>query len=158
MYNLRSNKKDTIQFPVQIQVADDDQFLTDLLNQNSSLLNTSENMSDSVHESSDSEVDYDALIQDSDNETQSTSAKLGKKHSDTLDSDSIDIASQFKVQSVINSQILDQLQKIGKRLEKIENVECKKTSDKSKIKNSKGASKSKKLVSAKSDLKSDAKS
>ena len=158
MYNLRSNKKDTIQFPVQIQVADDDQFLTDLLNQNSSLLNTSENMSDSVHESSDSEVDYDALIQESDNETQSTSAKLGKKHSDTLDSDSIDIASQFKVQSVINSQILDQLQKIGKRLEKIENVECKKTSDKSKIKTSKGASKSKKLVSAKSDLKSDAKS
>ena len=81
---------------MQIQVADDDQFLTDLLNQNSSLLNTSENMSESVHESSDSEVDYDALIQDSDNETQSTSAKLGKKHSDTLDSDSIDIASQFK--------------------------------------------------------------
>ena len=158
MYNMRSNKKDAIQFPVQIQVADDEQFITDLLNQNSSLLNTSVNMSDSVHNSSDSEVDYDALIQDSDNETQSTSAKLDKKDSDTLDSDSMDISSQFKVQSVINSQILDQLQKIGKRLDKIENVECKKTSDKSKIKGLKGVSKSKKLLSAKSDPKSDAKS
>ena len=157
MYNLRSNKKDTIQFLVQIQVTDDEQFLTDLLNQNSSLLNTSVNMSDSVHDSSDSEVDYDALIQDSDNETQSTSAKLDKKDLDTLDSNSIDISSQFKVQSVINSQILDQLQKIGKRLDKIENVECKKTLDKSKIKGLKGVSKSKKLLSAKSDLKSDAK-
>ena len=62
MYNLRSNKKDTIQFPVQIQIVDDEQFLTDLLNQNSSFLYTSVNMSDSVHDSSDSEVDYDALI------------------------------------------------------------------------------------------------
>ena len=75
MYNLRSNKKDTIQFPVHIQVADDEQFLTDLLNQNSSLLNTSANMSDSVHENSDSEVYHDALIQDSDNEAQSYFSK-----------------------------------------------------------------------------------
>ena len=87
MYNLRSNKKDTIQFPVQIQVTDDEQFLTDLLKQNSSLLNSSANMSDCMHESSDIEVDYDALIQDSDNETQSTSAKSDKKDSDTLVSD-----------------------------------------------------------------------
>ena len=158
MYNLRSNKKDTIQFPVQIQVADDEQFLTELLNQNSSFLDTSVNMSDSVHDSSDSEVDYDALIQDSDNEIQSTSVKTDKKDSDTLGLDNMDISSQFKVQSVINSQILQQLQKIGNRLDKIENVECKKTSDKSKIKGTKGVSKSKKLLSAKSDPKLEAKS
>ena len=157
MYNLRSNKKDTIQFPVQIQVTDDEQFLTDLLNQNSSLLNDSTNMSDSVHESSDSEVDYDALIQDSDNEAPSTSDKTNKKSSDTPSLDNMDISSQFKVQSVINSQILEQLQKIGKRLDNIEKVDCKKTSDKTKIKGVKGVSKSKKLVSTKSDSKLDSK-
>ena len=111
MYNLRSNKKDIIQFPVQIQVADDEQFLTDLLNPTSSLLNSSANMSDSMHESSDSEVDYDALIQDSDNEIQSTSVKSDQNTSATQSSDSVDITSQFKVQSVINSQILEQLHK-----------------------------------------------
>ena len=46
--------------------------------------------------------------------------KIDKKDSDTLGLDSMDISSQFKVQSVINSQILEQLQKIGKRLDKIE--------------------------------------
>ena len=58
---------------------------------------------------------------------------------------------------MINSQILDQLQKNGKKLNKIENVECKKTSDKSKIKGVKGALESKKSVSTKSDTKSDVK-
>ena len=156
MYNLRSNKKDTIQLPVHIQITDDEQFLTELLNQNSFISNSTANMSDSVHESSDSEVDYDALLQDSDNETQSTSAK-NNKESDTTCSDNMDISSQFKVQSVINTQILEQLQKIGKRLDKIENVECKKTSDKTKIKGLKGVAKSKKLLSTKSDSKSDSK-
>ena len=89
MYNLRSNKKDTIQLPVHIQITDDEQFLTDLLNQNSFISNSTANMSDSVHESSDSEVDYDALLQDSDNETQSTSAKNNKE-------------SQFTVQGAIS--------------------------------------------------------
>ena len=148
MYNLRSNRKDTVQF----QVTDDEQFLNDLLNPKSSLHNSSVSMSDSVHESSDSEVDYDALIQDWDNETQSTSVKSVKNTSVTQSSDDVDISSQFKVQSVINSQILEQLQKIGKRLEKIENADCKKTSDRSKIKG-KSVSKSKKVLINKSNPK-----
>ena len=104
MYNLRSNKKDAIQLPVQIQVADDDQFLTKLLQHNSSL-NSSVNMSDSVHERSDSEINYDALINESDDETQSTSAESGKNNHSAQPSDTIDFSSEFKVQSVINSQI-----------------------------------------------------
>ena len=56
-------------------------------------------------------MDYDALIQDSNDETQSTSVKSDKNTSATQSSDSVDITSQFKVQSVINSQILEQLQK-----------------------------------------------
>ena len=87
MYNLRSNKKDTVQFPVQIQVADDDQFLNDLLHHSSSSINGSANMSDSIHESSDSEIDCDALINDSDDETQSTSVKSGKNTNSTQQSD-----------------------------------------------------------------------
>ena len=47
MYNLRSNRKDIVQFPVQIVVADDDQFLTDLLNHKALPINDRENMSDS---------------------------------------------------------------------------------------------------------------
>ena len=135
MYNLRSNKKDTIQLPVQMQIADD-QFLTELLQHDSSL-NDSVNMSDSVHESSDIEIDYDALINKSDDETQSTSAKSGKNNHSAQSSDTMNFSSEFKVQSVINSQILEQLQKIGKRLDKIENGDCKKSSDKSKIKGEK---------------------
>ena len=41
------------------------------------------------------------------------------------------------MQAVINVQILEQLEKIGKRLDKIENKDSKKTADKSKVKRSK---------------------
>ena len=50
---------------------------------------------------------------------------------------------------MINSQILEQLQQIRKRLDKIKNGDCKKTSDKSKIKGGKGLAKSKKVVTTK---------
>ena len=52
-------------------------------------------------------------------------------------------AINLDVQSAINIQILDQLSKIGKRLDKIESKEnqtCKKTSDKAKVKSSKSKS------------------
>ena len=45
--NLRSNSKDTVQFPVQIEVADDNQFLNDLLKHKASSINDSADMSDS---------------------------------------------------------------------------------------------------------------
>ena len=44
--------------------------------------------------------------------------------------------SESDMQQLINARILDQLEKIGHRLDKIENKECKKTTDKAKIKNS----------------------
>ena len=40
------------------------------------------------------------------------------------------------MQTMINARILDQLDKIGQRLDKIENKTCKKSSNKSKIKSS----------------------
>ena len=53
------------------------------------------------------------------------------------------------VQAVINAQILEQLDKIGKRLDRIENKDSKKTTDKSKVKSSKSKdTKSKKYSEA----------
>ena len=55
--------------------------------------------------------------------------------------------SDSDVQAAINAQILDQLNRIGKRLDKIENKDCKKTLDKTKIKTVKNKHKtSKKTV------------
>ena len=137
MYNLRSSSKDTVQFPVQIEVSDDSQFLKDFLNKKTSV-NTEVDMSDS-HDTSDSDIDCDALLQHSDEEFQSTAVGSSNqsKLSQGLNSDSSDVASDLQVQSVINSQILQQLQQIEKRLDKIEGDACKKTSDKTKIKKTK---------------------
>ena len=149
MYNLRSSSKETVEFPVQIEVADDSKFLTHLLNHTDSSVNNSMDMSDS-HESSDSEIDCEALVKHSDNEGQSGSGNAVKHHSKghTSKNELSDLSSDLQVQSVINSQILQQLQHIGNRLDKIENGTCKKTSDKSKIKSTK--SKTKKVPSTKS--------
>ena len=147
MYNLRSNSRDTIQFPAQIEVADDNKFLTDLLKHKAASISDSADMSDS--QSSDSDIDCDALVKNSDDEMQSTSGenveKINPGHTSQIHSN--DLAADLKVQSVINSQILQQLQQIGKRLDKIESGDCKKTSDKSKIKSKK--SKQKKVVNTK---------
>ena len=40
MYNLRSSNKDTVQFPVQIEIADDNQILKDLLHHKATSLST----------------------------------------------------------------------------------------------------------------------
>ena len=53
MYNLRSNRKDTVRFPVQIEVADDDQFSSGLLNHKAASTNDSVNISS---------VSYDSLM------------------------------------------------------------------------------------------------
>ena len=54
MYNLRSNSKETVQFPVQIEVADDNQFLNHLLDHIESSVNNSVEMSDSLTKASQS--------------------------------------------------------------------------------------------------------
>ena len=134
---------------------DDEKILNDLLNHKSSSLNGSANMSDSFQESSDSDIDYmvHALVHGSDNETQSTSVKSSNQinSSQTEQLNLADLSSEFEVQSVINSQILEQLQQIGKRLDKIENGGYKKTSNKSKIKGAKSLPNPKKVVSKKSN-------
>ena len=94
MYNLRSNSKDTVQFPIQIEVADDSQFLNDLLNHKASSINDSADMSD-FHESSDSDIDCDALVRDSESEVQSTSPEV-RSYADILALDRIRRANMQK--------------------------------------------------------------
>ena len=98
MYNLRSNSKETVQFPVPIEVADDNQFLNHLLDHKDSSVNDSLEMSDS-QESSDSEIDCEALVKDSDNESQSMSGQNAKYKNlgHTSKTDSTDFSSDFKV-------------------------------------------------------------
>ena len=148
MYNLRSSSKETVQFPVQIEVADDSKFLNHLLNHTDSSVHNSVEMSDS-HDSSDSDIDCETLVKHSDNESQSISGQTVTNHNKGHASNNQvhDLSSDLQVQSVINSQILQQLQHIGNRLDKIENGGCKKTSDKTKIKSTK--SKPKKGITTK---------
>ena len=120
MYNLTPNSKETVQFPMLIKVADDNQCLNDLLNHKASSINDSVDMSDS-QESSDSDIDCDALVRDSDSEIQSMSGQNviqnNPCHNSKIDSSAFSL--DFKIQSVINSQISQQLQQIGKRLDKV---------------------------------------
>ena len=60
----------------------------------------------------------------------------GKNIAGTSGIDNPSPKSDPNMQTLINARILDQLDKIRQRLDKIENKTCKKSSDKSKIKSS----------------------
>ena len=66
MYNLRSGKRQTIELPVEIQLAKDKQFIETVLKYNT-VSDIDTNMSDS--ESSASDLNCSALINDSDNDS-----------------------------------------------------------------------------------------
>ena len=134
MYNLHSGKQKIIELPVEIQLAEDKQFIDTVL-QYDSVSDIDNNMSDS--DTSASDLNCSALINESDDES---SVSTNIKHiAGTSQAPGIDNPSQKSdpdKQMMINARILDQLDKIGHRLDKIENKTCKKSSDKSKIKSS----------------------
>ena len=104
-YNLRSGNQETLQFPVQLQM-EDGKFLTELLKQQNGQVSDSE--------SSISESDCEALIAshpESDGEQPETSSRTDKVVKE----------SRSVTQDVINEKILAQLDKLGKRLDSIEN-------------------------------------
>ena len=108
-YNLRSGKQEGLQFPVQIQLSEDTEFLKTLLNHQNGQVSDSE--------SSITEVDCEALINDSHvdsfaNVSETSSPKEKKSISDPKKSDDM--------QQIINSKILTQLGSLGKRLDSIE--------------------------------------
>ena len=131
MYNLHSAKKNTIELPVEIQLRGDKTFIETVLKNNSIVSDIEHSMSDSDVSASD--LDCSGLIHDSKEVSSPVNNLAGSSQT----------ASNYKshnsdpnIQQLINARILEQLDKIGQRLDRIENKECKKTADKSKIKNS----------------------
>ena len=133
MYNLRSHKDHTVQLPVEIQLSDDNQFLQKFLSLNSVNFEEDLNMSDSDSEGSVSDLNCSGIMQDSDNEENANVSNLqegaGPSQQKQLHASSHTL--DLDVQAVINAQILEQLEKIGKCLDKIESKDSKKTADKS---------------------------
>ena len=133
MYNLRSGKQNTV-IPIEIQLAEDKNFIETLVKHNI-VWDIDNNTSDS--DASVSELDCSGLMNDSDEGASSPfSAKNSAGTCQTVTSDSSLKNSEPDMQQLINARILDLLEKIGDRLDKIENKECKKMADKSKIKSS----------------------
>ena len=146
-YNLRSNKADPIQVPIQLQLNNDTEFLSQLLQTNNQAQQLTAEESDSSDES---DLNCSDSIVNSDGE------KTGEK--ETVKSDDADETApdNAAVQQLINSQILSQLQTISHRLNKIEHTCCKKTNDPKKVKSSEkaqtGTDKSKTTTTNKSEI------
>ena len=145
MYNLRSCKQNTVSLPVEIQSTEDRQFIESILKHNT-VLAISENMSDS--DTSGSELNCSGLLNVSDevvNTDTNSQNTVGNSHANG--SNSSLQRSDPDMQQAINARMLDQLERTGQRLDKIENKDFTKMADKSKIKSSAGkVSKAKKNI------------
>ena len=138
MYNLCSHKQNAVQLPVEIQLSDDNQFLQKISHQNcvnsDQTLNMSQLLKDQLVISIVVPL-FKIRIMKKIHMIHKQCKMLPVHHNRNsqihiynLDPD---------VQVVINAQILEQLEKIGKCLDKIKNKEGNKTVDKSKVKSSK---------------------
>ena len=134
-YNLRSTKLDSIQLPVQVQLCDDGEFMTRLLSTGSETLHDKQMGHDS---SSESELDCSAIVGASDSDDSNTPGGRAFDRLHSEKSPSTSSTSDHTAQTLVNQKILEQLTTIGKRLDALENNKCKKSIDKSKIKNKKG--------------------
>ena len=122
-YNLRS-REEIVELPVQLQLSDDTRFMSDLL------ANNKENGQVSDTDSSIDERDCEALLN-----SPSTSVQNVAYNDQNVESDQNPSLGGPVSQQMINMQILQQLQSLGKRLDTMEEKTCKKNSDQTKIKN-----------------------
>ena len=124
-YNLRSREQ-VVELPVQLHLADDEKFISDLL-----AGDRTQTGQVSGSDSSLSDNDCDALITSPLAKTSGSGLPgCNTKHvSDPSLSDATGVSQQ-----VINMQILSQLKSLGQRLDDMETKNYKKTSDQSKIK------------------------
>ena len=128
-YNLRSDKADSVQVLVLLQLADDPAFVSKLMSVNQQCKFNQEN--DSDRNESESDLNCSDVINQSDTEQMEEKDNLGSTSSkDKSTSNSI-------TQQMINAQILAQLTSISHRLENIEKPKCKKTADPTKAKQNK---------------------
>ena len=114
-YNLRS-REETVELPVQLQLSDDTRFMSDLLANNNK-----ENGQVSDTDSSIDERDCEALLN-----SPSTSAQNVCYTDNNVESDQNPSLGGYVSQQMINMQILQQLQSLGKRLDTMEEKTCKK--------------------------------
>ena len=129
-YNLRSANCDTIQVPVGLQVGDTE-FISRVFDKN----NHSQNGSNS--DSNDSQSDLDCLelldLSNDDENSKSSNNDLTKNSDTGSHMQASSSSADFSAQSMINQQILDQLQNIGHRLDRLDRKPVKKSSDLKKI-------------------------
>ena len=109
MYNLCSHRQNTVHFPVEIQLSDDNQFLQNIWSQNCVNFEENSKMSDSYSEGSVSDLNCSAIIQDSDNEDNlnASNSQDGAGPSQQKQLHSTVYMSDPDVQAVINAQILE---------------------------------------------------
>ena len=77
MYNLRSQKQNTIKLPVEIQLSDDNQFLQKFFAQNTVDFSEQVNMSDSESDGSSSDHNLSDIVQSDTEENDTVSACRG---------------------------------------------------------------------------------
>ena len=131
-YNLRSKKSETIQIPLELHLSDDNDFVTNLLGHKNSTMSHQ----DSDSSLSGSELDCENVIQYSDSDGAGPSGHSSNRLQVDVPS-KVAPDSQFQeTQSLVNQQILSQLNAISDRLTKLEDKPIKKTNDKSKVKGS----------------------
>ena len=103
-YNLRSSKVDHIQVPIQLQLNNDTEFLSQVLKTNSQIPHQVGEESDS---SSESDLNCSDVVGTSDGE------KQGGQECEKSDNANESASDNSAVQQLINSQILSQLQTIS---------------------------------------------
>ena len=113
-YNLRSNKPDSVQLLVQVQLCDDGEFMTHLLSAGSDIVKDKQMDHDS---SSESELDCSAVVEASDSDDPSTLDTRSFDKFNTEKVPSTSGSSDHTMQTLVTQKILEQLTSIGKRLD-----------------------------------------
>ena len=128
-YNLRSGRREAV-LPVQLQLCDDQDFVSQMLGGSRSTPAQRQVASDSE---SGSELECSDLINTSDNDQDDADEhrSYDRFSAENVRSDSRETDT---AQQLVNQTILQQLEKISARLDTLEKKNCKKTVDQSKIK------------------------
>ena len=121
-YNLHSAKSDGVQAPIQWELLEDNEFLKNLLEVNSS--GHAQQASD--QNSSSSNLDCSGLLDNSESDDASTQARSFDRLVVDSPNTSTSKNSTLDTQALINQTILQQLIAIGERLQKTEQKEVKK--------------------------------
>ena len=130
-YNLRSGRKETV-LPVQLQLCDDQDFMSQVLGGSHPTPAQWQVHSDL---SSDNDFDFLDLVQSSNNEADVSDTEHRSYEKFSSESQVPDDKSSNDTQQVVNQTILDKLEKISARLDTLEQKNCKKSVQASKIKN-----------------------